>query len=442
MTTPSLHEPALAALDRLSTPRRPLCVLILAAQDQAQVWFDLIRRRRSDAAIQIETDYLMALGAATTSRPPDLVIASHHLMGAHTLSAAHAWRRLAPKAQRVLIDNTSDDDLAGFDRKLTEPIDENALADLVDACAEAISTPPSSDAQDVAATADLGDVDLVEIMLHDHQRLPAVALRLIAAQSQIADLAFAPDQKEIPTHHRRAAVMRDKQTFGYLHAPPPAAIAQLQPWAQWLSHWSALQRRMDELWRMALRDELTGVWNRRYFNRFLDKVLQRAAHDRFRVTLLVFDIDDFKHYNDKYGHVAGDDILCETARMMQSAVREHDVVARIGGDEFAVIFWDADAPRQQGSEHPHSVRLIADRFRKALCDHQFPKLMEEALGALSVSAGLAGFPWDGANSCDLMAKADEMAMLSKKQGKNAFTFGPGALQMCRISEDDVKPSNS
>ena len=79
-----------------------------------------------------------------------------------------------------------------------------------------------------------------------------------------------------------------------------------------------------------------------------------AAQDRSQVTLLVFDIDDFKLYNDKYGHGTGDEVLRETARLMLSVVREHDVVARIGGDEFVVVAKDVTAEQ---------MAALAERIR-------------------------------------------------------------------------------
>jgi len=273
----------------------------------------------------------------------------------------------------------------------------------------------------------VGDVDLVDQLLCDPVQLPRIALRLVAQQSDIADIRWSEDAGTIPPEHVRADVIVHDHPVGCLHAPPPAEQSQLARWAQWMGHWMTLRRHMIDLWHMALKDELTGIWNRRYFNRFLDNILQRAAKERFRVTVLVFDIDDFKVYNDRYGHAAGDEILRETARLMQSTVRDHDVVARIGGDEFAVIFWDAEAPRQPNSEHPVNVRRATERFQRAICAHKFPKLLEEAHDTLTISAGLAGFPWDGRTPDELLAKADEMAMHSKRQGKDAVTFGPGAL---------------
>jgi len=233
-------------------------------------------------------------------------------------------------------------------------------------------------------------------------------------------------------------VIHGEQAFGYL-VSEAVGNQTLSAEADRLGRWLALEARLDELKHIAMHDELTGVWNRRYFDRFLASVLRRAREQRFRVTLMLFDIDDFKHYNDEYGHAAGDEILREAARLMTSVVRRHDVVARIGGDEFAVIFWDADPPRKQRSHHPASVRKAASRFRQAICDHRFPKLADLAPDTLTVSGGLASYPWDGQTPDALAAIADDMLLRSKRQGKNVLTFGPGAIRVCEGEGDASEP---
>ena len=272
----------------------------------------------------------------------------------------------------------------------------------------------------------LGDTDLVEELLRGGGRLNTLALRLVAEQSGIAGIAWADHPKAVTPGHAEAALHYLGRDLGLLHAPAPATAETLQPWAHWLARWIALEDQFEHLRTLSVKDELTGAWNRRYFNRFLARVLERAAEGRQQVTVLVFDIDDFKRYNDTYGHAAGDEILREVAAMMRSSVRDHDVIARIGGDEFAVIFWDAGERREAGSKHPGDVRAAAARFQEAITTHRFRKLGDEAAGHLSVSGGLAGFPWDGRTADELVAFADAMAIRSKRAGKNAITFGPGA----------------
>src|SRR5947208_15845885 len=90
----------------------------------------------------------------------------------------------------------------------------------------------------------------------------------------------------------------------------------------------SLQERHHRLQKLAITDELTGLYNARYFRHFLARIVDRARVMRFPVTLLLFDIDDFKKYNDQYGHAMGDEILKQTAALMGRCCREHDLVAR------------------------------------------------------------------------------------------------------------------
>lgn len=234
------------------------------------------------------------------------------------------------------------------------------------------------------------------------------------------------------------AVQRHGRRFGWLAAPQgvQAAVAVLA--ADWLAAHLALDAQARALRQAAFTDELTGAWNRRYFNRFLESALERARQRRTPVTLLVFDIDDFKSYNDRYGHAAGDTILQQTVKLLQSDIRPSDRVCRIGGDEFAVVFDAPEGPREPGSAPPSTVAQIAERFQRRICEHRFPELAELAPGTLTISGGLATFPWDAHDAASLLRAADELALRSKQQGKNHLTFGPGAEQVCRLQ--DLSPS--
>lgn len=183
-------------------------------------------------------------------------------------------------------------------------------------------------------------------------------------------------------------------------------------------------------WReMAYRDDLTGLPNRRFLLKHLDEAIQRASASRSTVTLLIFDIDDFKRYNDQYGHPAGDAIIRETATLFLRCCRRHDVVCRVGGDEFVVIFGDSEPPRTPGSRHPQEVITILNRFRAALQTHAFERLGPEAKGSLTISGGLASYPWQAANGEQLLDAADKALLGAKAAGKNSVHL-VGAGQVC------------
>ncbi|MFG0253036.1 MAG: GGDEF domain-containing protein, partial [Phycisphaerales bacterium JB038] len=109
-----------------------------------------------------------------------------------------------------------------------------------------------------------------------------------------------------------------------------------------------------------------------------------------------------------------------------------DRVCRLGGDEFVVVFYDPSGPRAPDSEHPRSAAELVRRFQQQVAKCRFPKLGKEAPGTLSVSGGLATFPWDGVDAEGLLRCADGRAMRAKREGKNAIILGPGAVQR----EDD------
>lgn len=423
-----------------------------------------------EAEVLLSASYLSAMGWLTQDRA-DVLVGPVSAMTGMVGSTARALRKLSPGTRLLVL---ADEDeraeasaaaSAGFDACVYEPAEAGALIDAMrigrpsesrvmnsdakpDAsrcqqhdeahvarmeAAQQLLAPPSHEWIDVGfegsvrteVSGPVGDVDLVEAVMRRDGSLIKLAVRLLREQSGVADACFVPLGESQGDARFAVDVSYRGTNYGTLTSKG-GDVQVLGSWAAWLSRWVALQKRQDDLYEMAMHDKLTGLWNRRYFELFLRRVIEHAAQGRQQVTLLVFDIDNFKQYNDRYGHPAGDEILRSTATLIQSLIREHDVVARIGGDEFAVIFWDKGEPRHPGSQHPDSVIGIAKRFQKAICEHKFPKLGEEAIGRLTVSGGLAGFPWDGRSPEELLAHADAMAMRSKQQGKNAICFGPGA----------------
>jgi len=195
-----------------------------------------------------------------------------------------------------------------------------------------------------------------------------------------------------------------------------------------LARAAQIQLRHAKLQKFAFTDELTGLFNKRYFNHFLARTLAEARKSRFPVTLFLFDIDNFKSYNDRFGHACGDDILKQTSNLMRRCVRDHDLVARIGGDEFAVIFWEKDGPRTPRDSSvgvpgrpPSEPEQILARFRRSLQSQSFPLLGPSGQGTLTISGGLAVFPYDACDLPTLVDAADKALMFgAKRSGRNSI----------------------
>jgi len=191
------------------------------------------------------------------------------------------------------------------------------------------------------------------------------------------------------------------------------------------------RQRIEILEKLVMEDELTGVKNRRFVREFLRQITTRVQKESLHVTLLIFDIDNFKQYNDLYGHPVGDNILKQAAVLMQKSCRKQDVIGRIGGDEFAVVFWNLPADksvalddkakaerRHLESEHPTQVINICERFRSELNKTDLPALGAEGKGTLTISGGLATFPRDGLTVTELFNQADKALLEAKRSGKN------------------------
>ncbi|MGN6447959.1 MAG: GGDEF domain-containing protein [Brucella intermedia] len=167
-----------------------------------------------------------------------------------------------------------------------------------------------------------------------------------------------------------------------------------------------LSERSQTLEHAALTDSLTGMQNRRYFDEALKEYLVQFDRIHRPVGLMIIDLDHFKTVNDTYGHDVGDIVLQEAARCLRDYTRYHDVVARLGGEEFAVLAPNMDA---------ELMIKLANRIRKAISALEID-LGDEKLG-VTVSIGLA--IWDRREtSKDLYRRADKMLYAAKNMGRN------------------------
>ena len=194
-----------------------------------------------------------------------------------------------------------------------------------------------------------------------------------------------------------------------------------------------LKAKIRQLEVLAMQDDLTGLKNRRYMHEFLYQIIERAKSEDISVSLFMFDIDNFKQYNDRFGHAVGDNVLKQAAVMMKRCCREHDVTGRIGGDEFAVIFWEKfstngkegrnesrtpDRRQKKAGGPPDEAVAICERFRCAITMSRLSSLGVSGRGELTVSGGLASFPRDGESVEKLLEEADKAMFEAKEGGKN------------------------
>ena len=274
---------------------------------------------------------------------------------------------------------------------------------------------------DVQLRSIIDDRDVLAAVTAGRNPLPA-AVALLRHRFGTQDIAFHTVEGA-PAHVVAGApVIVGGQTVGHL-ASSTARPDQLADGSLWLGGWLVLRDAHAQACRSALTDSLTGAYNRRFFDRFLPAAMVQAKRERHDLTVLLLDVDNFKTFNDRYGHAAGDQILTETVRLLRSLVRNEDRVCRIGGDEFAVVFFEPSGPRAPGSKHPGTAQAAAARFRAAIEAHRFPRLGTDAVGRLTISGGLATFPWDGLTPESLMAVADGALLEAKKLGKNAIVIG-------------------
>jgi len=162
----------------------------------------------------------------------------------------------------------------------------------------------------------------------------------------------------------------------------------------------------------AITDGLTGVFNHRYFYERFKRELDWSRHHELPVSLLMIDIDNFKKYNDTYGHVAGDKILKIIAEILKLCTRDEDIIARYGGEEFAVLLMGVGKK---------VACKIAERIRESIGSGSYMDENENC-GPVTVSIGVSGFPEDAKTVGELVNLADKALYTSKENGKNQVSF--------------------
>lgn len=176
----------------------------------------------------------------------------------------------------------------------------------------------------------------------------------------------------------------------------------------------------EEMRRQSITDELTGLYNRRFFTNRLGQEVARARRYRHPLALLMVDVDHFKNFNDTHGHPAGDELLKALGGLLRDLLRETDFAARYGGEEFAVVMPETD----DAMAFP-----LAERICISVMKHPFPHAGTQPAGGVTVSIGLAGFPEDAQSVEELVQRADQALYEAKAKGRNRVC-------QARVGKDD------
>ena len=163
----------------------------------------------------------------------------------------------------------------------------------------------------------------------------------------------------------------------------------------------------EEIYRLTTIDGLTQVFNKRYFIETLEREIGRAQRYRRELSLIMFDIDDFKAINDSFGHLAGDYVLKQLAAVIKARIRREDILSRYGGEEFAIILPEIDA---------YNALQFAEKVRQMIEKAQFR--FEETEIPVTVSIGVASIKPDLSDPNDFVRLADTNLYEAKAQGKN------------------------
>ncbi|MYL49694.1 diguanylate cyclase [Halobacillus litoralis] len=178
---------------------------------------------------------------------------------------------------------------------------------------------------------------------------------------------------------------------------------------------SERRKQQHQLEEMAYHDQLTNIPNRRYFFEKLEDELKRVKHQDSIFALLFFDLDNFKHINDRYGHQIGDELLVIFTKRLNQGLRKTDTLSRLGGDEFVILLSDlAD------TNHP---RQVADRMLGRVLQ---PIYLQGCEIEISVSIGVSIYPEHGVDQGELLTKADRALYKAKENGRSCvsvYTYG-------------------
>ena len=241
----------------------------------------------------------------------------------------------------------------------------------------------------------------------------------------LCHLRFEPDQAR---HHWAAIVEHRRSMADRLGTEVDLRVALASYFVQ--VHRQLRNPKIIELTlfaeteRSASRDALTGLCNYRQFREHLDRELHKGQRIDSTLSLVMIDIDSFKHFNDLNGHEAGNQVLVRIAELLRSSVRDVDIAARYGGEEFALVL---------PSTSKIGACRVAERALREIEDHPFRHRDTQPGGKVTVSMGIATFPADAEDTQELIEHADQALYVAKSRGKNqVYLYGQDRRSYRRI----------
>jgi two-component system cell cycle response regulator len=168
-------------------------------------------------------------------------------------------------------------------------------------------------------------------------------------------------------------------------------------------------KRLQILQKLTITDEVTGLFNRRYFDQRLDEEVERLKRYNRPLAVWVIDLDKFKQVNDNFGHAAGDQVLRDVGNFIQDQLRKSDIIARYGGDEFAIIM-----PEHSGER----IDRTGERLRQSVEDHRIDLSEGGNVGVTISMGGVWIAEKSGASSSDIIRMADSRLYEAKGKGRN------------------------
>jgi diguanylate cyclase (GGDEF)-like protein len=192
------------------------------------------------------------------------------------------------------------------------------------------------------------------------------------------------------------------------------------------------QAHFEKIEQMSYTDSMTGLYNYRYFYKRLQEEMTRAKRFDRRMALVIFDIDEFKVFNDTYGHQSGDHLLEQLGSLLAKSVRSIDVVSRYGGEEFCVIMPETSA---------EDCANFMDRMRVTMLNHEFRDRFTSEQHRITVSLGGAIYPNDAQRIDRLIYCADMALLQAKSSGRNKSFMFDEKLLNSRSDRYDKRTNN-